>query len=191
MAGKIDIVNMALNRLGLGTIGSLNDPLPQAQTAAAEFDNARDCVLRDFQWGFSERILAQAPLAAAAPDGWRCAYAYPPDCLLVRKATENGMEVPFKLGDVGGQTVILCDSGRAEFIYTIRVRVDERLDPLFVDALAWRLAVPLALGVSADQAKAQTANAMYEATLARARVQDAVEEDDPMERISRYEAGRL
>lgn len=191
MAGKIDIVNMALNRLGLATIGSLNDPVPQAQTAAAEFDNARDCVLRDFQWGFAERVLAQAPLAVAAPDGWQYAYAYPSDCLFVRKATRDGLKIPFKLGDVGGQTVILCDSGQAEFIYTIRVRVDERLDPLFVDALAWRLAVPLALGVAADQAKAQTANGMYEATLARARLQDAVEEDNPGQMISRYEMGRL
>lgn len=190
MAGKVEIINMALTRLGLATIGSLGDPTPQARLAALEFDNARDCVLRDFHWGFAARSAAAPPLAVTPPDGWAYAYTYPPDCLLARKVLAGGGEARFAIGETDGRTVILANACPVTLHYTATVANPERFDPLFTDALAWRLAVPLATGIAADPGKAQTANAMYEAALSRARARDAAEEETAEPRVSSYEAGR-
>lgn len=189
MAGKVDIVNMALTRLALAPIGSLAEATRQAMTAAREFDNARDCVLRDFQWGFASREIPLAPLSSR-PASHRYAYAVPGDCLFVRKVVSGGREAEYTLGDIDGFTVILTDANPVSLAYTLRIENTERFDPLFVDALAWRLGLALATGVASDTEKAQIANSMYEAVLNRARVSAAEEEEVADDRISSYQAGR-
>lgn len=190
MASTVDIINMALTRLHLPTIGSLDDPTPQARLAAREFDNARDCVLRDFRWGFASRKTTPAPLAGSPDKGGTYAYPYPPDCLLVREVKVRDKAIPFEMADRGGLTVILAEVSPVDVHYTARVGNAERLDPIFVDALAWRLATLFATGVGSDMQKAQAANSMYETVLSRARVADAEEEEVEALRVSSYELGR-
>lgn len=190
MPGKIDIINMAMTRIAMPRIVSFEDPTPQARLAAQEFDSARDCVLRDFRWGFAARTSSLPPLAEKPSGGRNYAYAYPPDCLLARRVAAGGSDVPYEIADMTGKTVILCDANPMTFHYTARIENSERFDPLFADALAWRLAVVFATGAAADMQKAQMAQAMYDIAISRARTADATEEGRDVSRISSYEAGR-
>lgn len=188
MASKMDIINLALANLSREPIQSLSEPNPEAFQLKVHWETALASVLRDHPWGFAMR---RKPLAALAesPIGFAWAYAYPGDCIQARRVIpaasagnwRNRPACPFEIGRSldGSQRAILTDLPGAALEYTTIQVPCEEFDPLFVGALAWRLAAEISLAIHADPQSHQAAVATYSAQLQQARALDMRESSSP------------
>ncbi|MBF8733103.1 hypothetical protein IRZ59_21980 [Pseudomonas guariconensis] len=156
MPSDIEICNIALGRVSnTQPIASFTERSKQAELCQTFYSLLREIVLQDFPWPFAESIVALADVGSPAP-GWQFRYRYPADCLLVREIVTPGqnrvlsssMEIPYKVGYDPGGRVIHTDQPMASVRFTFNVQNPTNFDALFVDALAWRLAMDLALPLS-------------------------------------------
>ncbi|MEO4014818.1 hypothetical protein [Pseudomonas rossensis] len=188
MASDIEICNVALSRVAHSqSIVSFTEKSKAAELCAVFYAQLRDLVLAEFPWPFAESTVVLADIGGAAP-GWAYRYRYPADCLKVREIIQPGqrwslgvdLQIPFKVGyDVGGR-VIHTDQPEAGVRFTYRVADSTFFDPLFADALSWRLAMDLALPLSSKTDLQQFATQQYGLALTKAQG-SAFEEsqDDP------------
>lgn len=157
---ETQIANLALSYLGAATIASLDEASQEARTCKAFYDQARDVTLTRLSPAFAQglKVLASVDMPTGYEDSWGYAYAYPSDCLKARKIIESGQSVRGMAHDyeIGGG-VILTDAYQAVLLYTKRVSDTGQFDPLFVQALAARLAADIALPLTKDS---EIANAM-------------------------------
>jgi hypothetical protein len=180
---QISIVNIALSRLRIATINSLDDASEEARQARLHWDVARDAVLREYDWNFARRRKALA-LYDAEPIGWTYAYAYPSDCVKARRLLTadgaldpNGLPYEFEAGrtEDGSHRAIMCDIEECVLEYTCRADVASEYDALFVDALAWRLGAEISMTLRGEASAWNAAMQSYGLALGRAMACDANE----------------
>jgi hypothetical protein len=141
-ASETDIANEALGRLGISPIMDLSDATKQAQFANRFYAQTRDEVLTSHPWSFAISRATLAQLTANPDFEWLYRYQLPTDCLRLLKL--NGYEV----GEiretyvVEGNTV-LTDAEQAEIRYIARITDVTLFPPLFIEALAIKLASKL------------------------------------------------
>jgi hypothetical protein len=173
MSSDIEICNIALSRIAVtSAITSFTERSKEAEQCRVFYAPLRDLVLQAFPWPFAESSVALADIGSPAP-GWRYRYRYPANCLKVRDIVQPGwrgpltadQEIPYKVGyDTGGR-VIHTDQPEAVCRFTFRVEDSTFFDPQFADVLAWRLAMDLALPLSARQELQQFAAQQYQMAL--------------------------
>jgi len=186
MASAVDIVNLALARLGdSATVSSIDPPegSVQAEHAARFYPIARDSLLEMHAWGFATRRASPAPLTVS-PSSWAYAYAVPsgavnllavlpPDATddmtssiplayntygVAQGAVNTYTPQPFVIEtDDDGTEVVYTNQADAVLRYTVRVTDTTRFSPLFVNALAWFLAADLAGPILKGDAGRKTA----------------------------------
>lgn len=170
MTSLVDLCNLALLRIGGETITDLDEPSATATACRLLVGPARDGVLRAHPWRFAEAAVRLARLGSAAGDGllepgW-LAYALPGDCLAPRRLGEGQ---PFR---VRGAT-LLTPAEPAVLIYTARIDDPGRFDPLFITALAARLAADLVMPLQGDRDTQRQAERAFTHALDAARAADA------------------
>lgn len=183
MPSVVDVCNLALARLGeSATVSSVQPPdgSVQAEHCAIFYPVARDSVLQMHAWGFATR---RARLARVETEtfGWAYAYALPSDCIAALSVTpadarSGDRTQPFarEYGEQGLQIVTDCSD--ATLTYIARSEDPNKYPPLFVDALAFRLASDLAGPLLKGDAGAAQSKAMYQSflfVLGTARANDA------------------
>lgn len=147
MASQTAICNQALTKLGAQRIVNLSDDSKQAKTLSAIYDIKRDAELAAHPWTFAI-TRAQIPASSTPPAfGWSYAYPLPADYLAM---VEVGQDYVFYNTDTGplfqiesfeNGLAILTDQGSPlEIRYIKRVTNAGLYPPLFVEALACRLA---------------------------------------------------
>jgi hypothetical protein len=185
MADSIeDIVNLALVVIGqTKQIDDLTaDDSEAADVANLVYEQDRDEVLSVFSWPFATSRAKPAPVLAtsldlgAVPGGWSYAYARPADALRVRSIftapgalPDSGADFAEAYDPTLGARVILSNDDAPEFLFTFRVTDVKQFPPLFVRALAGRLAEDLALGLRKDPKVGQVVHAYYLQALAEAK----------------------
>lgn len=160
VTSEAQLCNIALARVGQREfIDSLTQATTASRLCAVLYAPARDAVLETFPWPFATRRQVLTALADASFSGWEYGYILPTDCLCVREVyagTRNpaaASRIPYTLelgNDSDGYAtlrIILTDEAGAEILYTARVTAVPLFPPLFVDALAWKLAADLALSL--------------------------------------------
>lgn len=180
MASEVDILNLALARLGdNATVASIDPPegSAQAEHGARFYPIARDSLLEMHPWGFATRRVVLAPLVT---DTWNYqhAYASPADVItllsvLPATAPNDDQSTIFETMADG---VILTDEENATLRYVARITDTTKFPPLFVDALGWLLAAYLAGPVIKGDTGAQMGRAMMQsfmAALSAARASDS------------------
>lgn len=169
---EVAICNMALAEIGRGAqITSLDEVSQAARACKLRFPYARDAVLRAYDWNFAGRRAELAKNSAAPAFEFANAFDLPPDCLLVRSVFGGEAE----RWVVEGRQ-ILTDMGDPIFIkYTALVTDTAHFDPLFVEALAARVASDIAVQLSESVSRAQSLWQVYQAKLVEARRRDAQE----------------
>ncbi|MCU7218020.1 hypothetical protein [Pseudomonas sp. VE 196-7] len=188
MPSDIEICNIALSRVAqTQPIVSFTERSKAAELCSVFYAPMRELVLAEFPWPFAESIVNLADIGSPAP-GWAFRYRYPADCLKVREIIEPGqrrprsadMQIPFSIGFDPGGRVIHTDQPEAGVRFTFRVQDPTFFDPLFVEALAWRLSMELALPLS-SKAELQTfASQQYQIALTNAEASAFNEsQDDP------------
>ena len=181
MISKIDICNMALAQLGQEPIASLEQEDERARRCHLFYDPVRQEVLRTHHWAFACGQMPLAVLSSPQQAGEPYTYAYPQDCLFLRKVYESrnpSRPVPFKevyRQDIQART-IQCAVSQAQAEYTRDVRDELLFDPAFVKAFSLALATDLAQTLTADTALAQRILQKYTLALDEARRSNMSEE---------------
>lgn len=177
---EVQIVNLALGRVGEARIVGFDDGTKAASVAAETYPIRRDGLLRRHRWNFAKARVTLAPLNEALPFGTGRLYQKPGDLLAVIGAWASGW------GDdrnyTGASDALLVEgtrlvwpADRLNLVYVRRVENVGLMDPLFVDVLAWELAVDFATAVANDGEKAMLATQKANAALLDARRANAVE----------------
>jgi hypothetical protein len=157
---EADIVNRSLELIdSQTTITSLTDGTPAANAAQIYFTPTVNLVLRELDPAFARRtsVLSLA-VGALAPGPWVYEYVYPAECVRLRQVCPklydrtDPPQVLFQVAfDVvlGTPTkVILANTQFALAVYTTTAATLDQWDPAFAEAVARRLANPLALSLS-------------------------------------------
>lgn len=198
----VKVGNLALHHIGVSqTIVSLGERSREAMTISLQFDHHLRSCLREFSWPFATKYLElTSPIGTVAvpvnPD-WIFAYAWPSDCIKVRRFVDAGTRrkfnrnpLTFRIGREGSARVIYTDVGAAVdppvacIEYTAIFDCPEtESDELFIGALAWRVAASIAPALAQDDKMADKAWAMYLHTIALAESASANESegDEPGE----------
>lgn len=167
---QIDIINLALTRLGQSSVTSLTEGSTEAASAARVWGAALRATLEEFRWGFNTR-RAVLPLKAEKPMGAAYAYAYGVPADLVRPYEIFQEDVtcdrPIPFLYEGG--LIYTDQPGAVLVYGALEESAEAFPPLFCDALAWRLASELAAPLTMKASLMEYASNRYELGIHRAR----------------------
>ena len=173
MSSDVEICNMALSRVAhTQPIVSFTEKSKAAELCRVFYAPLRELVLQAFPWPFAESVVALASLGSPAP-GWAFRYRYPANCLKVRGIVQPGfrrsltsdMEIPYGVGYDAGGRVIHTDQPEAACRFTFKVEDSTFFDPQFVDVLAWRLAMDLALPLSSKPDLQQFASQQYQMAL--------------------------
>lgn len=145
MTGIVEIVNIALARLGESPIQSLKEGSVPANMATVFYEPTRRAVLRDFNWNFALRTARLALLQETYP-GFRYAFSLPADCLRVVNLL-GGSEWSSGPGFVVRSGNLLTDKEEAEIEYIYDCQDPALFDDKFVEALSYKLASELAMPV--------------------------------------------
>ncbi|PHR17882.1 MAG: hypothetical protein COA41_11330 [Sphingopyxis sp.] len=175
MASVVQICNMALTRIGQSQlITSLDEQSLAAELCTLHYADARDFVLRDFDWPFAEARVFLSDIGSP-PVNWSFRYRYPTDCLKARRIAIPGNEnptadqrTPYKVVHAAGGRAIITNQQEAELVYTVRVEDTTYFDPMFVSALAWRLGSELAIGLQVRPENFNAAQQQYMFVLGQA-----------------------
>jgi hypothetical protein len=167
MIGKMEIINVALARLGESPIQSLEEGSVPANVAKQMYDVARTAALRDYNWAFASKIATLARLDVTPVD-FRFAFALPSGCLRVAGLRGGA---PYTLrGDV-----LYADCENAVIEYTEDVVDTVRYDSKFVEALTYKLASELAMPIKGSADLMNYYREAYEATIRQAATYSARE----------------
>lgn len=211
MATKVDIINLALARIGNDGITSPDEASQGARVARRVYDMIRDVVLEAFPWNFAvRRGETLAAVSNESTDNWAYAYAYPSTALRVLKIyppsspsammiwtnqiwssilTRDPDEWEVAQSSTGSR-IIFCSVEQAKVDYIMQVANPALYSPSFVDAFAYRLAAEMALSLAADEQKRANNLNIYRQMLVEAWTNQANERQENLRRPSRYLGAR-
>lgn len=185
---KIQIVNVALGRIGVAAIESLSEASEAARVTDRYYDLTRQLVLRKYPWGFATRRTQLAQLETK-PSDYKYAYRYPPDVLYLRGVYNEYYDKPIHdhhykiLSDKSGK-VLYSDVPYASIEYTADIEDATLFDAQFVEAFAWKLAAEIAFILTGNMGIAQNAVQAYNAYVNEAMGNDAEEDNEAQDPIT-------
>ena len=146
------ICNIALGKIGATRITALTDASQAARFCSLFYAQCRDEVLRMHAWNFAGDRATLSQLAAAPTFGWAVQYQLPTTCLRVLQL--NGFEPTEQrsLFEIE-QGRLLTDETTAQITFTARVTDCNLYDPLFIKALAVKLASELAMPLTGSRSQ--------------------------------------
>lgn len=200
MSTIIDLCNIALSRIGRGSIISLDDRSEESRQCKLYYDLCRQTLLKDYDWGFAKRIdqLAQIDLQHF---GWAYVYAYPSQCLQVLRIYNDQGESLVHKNDVidqwdifnisGGRQALACDVTAARAEYVVDIRDATLYSAQFSDALSWRLAAELAFPLTGDANLRMNAWQFFEMTARKVKTNTARERNVDAKTTNKYVEARF
>lgn len=193
---EAQLCNIALLRVGeRQTIDSLEETTEAARACKSLYAPARDACLEEHWWTFATKrvVLATSTEERA---GWEYAFAMPSDCLVPQyiytgirnPAPASRLRFAQELNDAGDGYLILgdFDSTTSPLVYTSRIENVRLFPPMFADAVAWRLAVDLALGLTVKPQVGLAMRQGYQIALNRAIASDLRLGEDDVEPDSEF-----
>lgn len=190
MASVVEICNMALSRIGNSQrIDSLTERSVAAEQCSLFYEQARDMVLRDKPWPFATKFVSLAEIATNPDPAFPYSYSMPADCLMARRIVNDvfpvdywpyqgygcaGFDIPrvpaipFRVIQGESTRLIATSVSPATLEYTVRVEDPGFFDPIFVSALAYKLAVEIAAPLSKDQSIVNRCEGAYQSLVATA-----------------------
>lgn len=181
---NIVICNMALGYIAKTRIFSLEDKSEEARLCKLYYDHLRKMLLRNYTWGFARRVARLAQLAKEVA-GYEYVYAYPSECLAVRrifnKEGASVREYEKEKYDIfvldNGVVAIACDVEDAFIEYTHDVVDADTFSVDFVEALSRIIAYNIAQTLTGSQSLAQEQYQLFQAMIATAKLTNANERE--------------
>lgn len=170
MASKLDIINVALTKLGSTKIMSLTDNKVSADVMGSVYDNARDSLLRAYPFKFAVRRVVLAPEANTPAFGYSNQFILPSKC-------ERVLDVAGILDFTVENNRILCDATNSINLRYITNDVSEgEMDAHFTRLLSLQCALDAHARLSDSNTRKQLLDAEFEKTLYQAQVSSSLEE---------------
>ena len=190
---EVEIANMALDLVKEAPINSFQDDRAPARWMDRNYALYRDVVLTSHIWKFamSRAILAED---TTKPDfGWITRYRKPADCLRVLplrfQGTMNGMLIPH---EVEGEWILTSTVGPLRIKFIRRVTNVSEYDgaPLFIQALAAKLAASMAFWMTGREKIVDFANVQFKEAITMAQYIDSAEGTEPEQYANAYDLPR-
>lgn len=186
----VSICNLALQKLGAKRITSLTEDSNNARQCNACYESVRDQELRKRNWKFAITRATLTPLADAPAFDFSYAFPVPSDCLRLILPTRSCLDWTLETQD--DTTVILTNDGNSINVrYIARITDPTRFDPLFVEALACRIAEQVCEQVTQSNEKKADAQQQYKDAIAGAALVNAFEKLATDAPPSSWETARL
>ena len=187
MATEVNIVNLALIRLGATTISTMTESTRNAQAAEAIYDLIRQELLREHAWNFATKRqdLNEADDYDDISTQWDYAYDLPDDCLRALLVNDD-KSVAFEVTDDG----LLCNDDEVELKYIKDEDDPTKFSTEFVNLLAMRMAAELAMPITGSVKKATSMWQLYGMFLANSKTHDAQEAFDNADDTNIYRDAR-
>lgn len=154
-SSEVEICNIALSLLAVEPITSLDDKTTEARLCKANYANVRDAVLEDADWTFAMVRGTPAKLSDPVPWGYTAAFQRPSGCLRVTVVKQSDSGDPDRSDRINWQlekTHIVANADKIYIKYVERVTDVTLFSPMFVQALAQRLAAELAIPLTESNA---------------------------------------
>lgn len=171
---QIEICNMALDDVGNPNITNLGAQTKATNLLKNRWQTIVDSVLHDHNWSFALAWVALAQVGIKGDGAFGpmavYAFAYAKPQGFIRGVRLEDPEEPWE--EVGDH--IHTDAGGAIFQYVKSQTDVNKFPPLFVQALAKRLASELAVPLNQDKAKAQDLFNQYRLILDQAKLANSL-----------------
>ncbi len=176
MASKVSIANRALSKLGEDRILLLTDNNKAARTINQMYDDVVDAELRRHNWKFALKRSSLPALADAPAWGFSFQYPLPADFIKLVQVNEfyartNSQQA---LWSVESGLILTNLSAPLKVRYVWRVDNPGLFDPLFVEALACRLAMEACETLTQSETKFGRCAEQYKAALSEALRVDSI-----------------
>jgi hypothetical protein len=178
---KLDVINSALTNIGQDALADLNQRGKVGTACRLKYPLCRRALLRQYNWNFAVRRGNAGPIDGGAEFGFDNKFRLPDDCLRViglydandpeSQRNYTGSTTPFK---VEGR-FIYADGDIVYFFYIADVEEAGDFDPLFVDALSWKLAQNITYAIANGTDHVATCAAGLKQALRDAKFADAIE----------------
>jgi hypothetical protein len=168
-SGPVAIANIALIKLGLDPIISLNDPSRSARLANARYEDCRDAMLRSHRWNCAIKRATLSQLEAAPTWGFAYSYQLPED--FIRFAYPEELTTDHRIE----QDKILSDLGEMNIVYVFRLEDVNKMDEGLKQCIGSKLAVELCKALSGSESLRMQLMREHEMLLSEARYHDSLE----------------
>lgn len=157
VTSSTDICNLALDLLSAGTISDVENPSSATEEFMARwYEQTRRRLLREHPWNFATRRAVLAADATAPPFGYTTQFSVPADFIRLLYVVQNSSvdaEIPansdyYKLE--GGKILTsgeITDNGALRIKYIYDMKSVSAFDPMFIEVLAYDLAIAIAFKV--------------------------------------------
>ena len=184
MTERVDIANLALSWLGENEITSLDDDTQAARQVQINYIPARDATLEAHEWTFAIKRFIPAKNDTPPIYGPGQAFDVPSDILRVVAVERNDtFSQTFEPVINGGEQLdwqfesgqIVCNEDIVFARGIQRITEEGRFSPLFVHALAAKLASLLALNLTASAEIQGNMYALYQLHIKEAKTRDGLQ----------------
>lgn len=169
---KVAIANRALQKLGAKRIESLAQDHPNARSINAAYDMQRDWLLRKYVWSFAIKRASIAADGDGPEWGDWDRYTVPNDFVRLIRDDESGHTVDWK---IEGLHILSADGSPLEIRYVARIDDTNFYDPLFVEALASKIAFECCEEITGNTTKKNRAEKDLDTAISEAERIGAIE----------------
>jgi hypothetical protein len=203
MASQVSICNQALGWLGANLIISLNDDNKEAQLCKTNYPDIRDAVLEEREWTFCVRRISLSPLVLEPVYGYTNQFLLPPDVIRILNVPDTrfgdtddnligtglggaheGPDQQPQLGTFRVESlqeptatgkVVLANVDSLFMRVIWRVTNIGLYSPMFIQALAARIAADLAIPLTQNRTLQRDMWTLYKDKLTRASAMDGIQ----------------
>lgn len=190
MSSQVQICNLALRRIAAQPIVSLTEGSEEANVMNDIFDMLYKKELRSYPWRWASVTATLAEIASESPPDFAYVHQLPADYLQMQLIIESvtGETLYDVWDELYGkhslrnqewevrQGKLYSNWSDVKIKYTQLVTDYAKLDPTFVEAFAWKLAMEGAPTITTREGLVQKAFQMYQLSINEARGQDGIEQ---------------
>ena len=186
---NVSICNLALQKLGATRIVALDEASKNARECNACFEHLRDAELRTNKWKFTLSRTTLAPSAVTPDFYYTYGFPLPADCLRPLFPARLGLDWKVENHD-GVPSLMTNDGDSIELRYIKKITDPTLFDPLFVEALACRIALHLCEALTQSNSKKDAAERAYLYSIREARRMNAIEIGTARQPVDEWLAAR-
>ena len=165
----LEVVNIALTRIGVEPILDLDDETDNiAVTAKTFYAQTRDHLLSQHFWNFAMKRTELAKDAIAPAFGWSARFKIPGDYLLMYET------YPYHFNYEIEGSYILCNLTTLKMKYVAQVLAAVNFHPSFTEALTYALAARMAWQMTQSRSLMQDMEDKYQEVIRNAKSTDAI-----------------
>ena len=205
ITSSTDIANLALDLISSGTVQDIENPSNATEEILNRwYDQCRRKLLREHPWNFATKRIVLAADVNSPPFGYAAQFSVPSDFIRILSlgtslTIDRETLLPTDGYQFEGNKIMLNgyyeDASAVRLIYICDFKTVSQMDPMFIDLLAYDLALAIAYKITETNTNIERLNGIKERRAAMAKSIDGQERPPVrMERsralIARSRAGR-